>query len=90
MKLRETDVAIDESFLIEQLIKMREMTERMSEARTCTAELSEQLARERDLMHRNPLFAVRDFRTEQSYDPRETPRHEGAAQRPSTGRRRRS
>ena len=90
MKLRETHVAIDESFLIEQLIKMREMSERMSEARTCLAELAEQLARERDLMRRNPLFEVRDFRTEQPYDPLETPRHEAAPRRPSTGRRRRS
>jgi hypothetical protein len=84
-------VATDESFLIEQLIKMREMTERVSQAQSRVAELSHQLARERDLMRRNPLFEVRDFRTEQPYDPLETfRRHEGAPRRPSTGRRRRS
>jgi hypothetical protein len=81
-------VTMDESFLMEQLIKMREMSERMSKARTRVVELSEQLARERDRLRRNPLFDVRDFRTDQPYAPLETPPAESAPRRPSTRRRR--
>ena len=81
---------MDESFLAEQLIKLREMSERMSEARTRVAELSAQIERDRDLMRQNPLLNVRDFRFDQPYDPLEAPRqHSSHVPRSSTRRRRR-
>jgi len=81
---------MDESFLLEQLIKMREMSERMSEVRTRAAELSVQIERNRDLMRQNPLLDVRDFRIAQPCDPLEAPRqYSSYALRSSTRRRRR-
>ena len=81
---------MDESFLLEQLIKMREMSERMSAARIRAAELPGQLERDRDVMRQNPLSDVRDFRIDQTYDPLEAPRqYSSHAPRSSTRRRRR-
>jgi hypothetical protein len=52
-----------ETFLEEQLRRIREMSEQMSRVRNHAAELSEELARDRAFIRRNPLHAVRDFRS---------------------------
>ena len=81
---------MDESFLLEQLTRMREMSERMSEVRSLAAEVTEQIARDRDQMRNNPLYQIRDFRTEQPYDPLESPRRDSSwSPRSSSSRRRR-
>jgi ABC-type Fe3+-citrate transport system substrate-binding protein len=51
-----------ESFLAETVRRLREMSERMSKARRRTAELRDEIARDREKMHLGPLQAVRDFR----------------------------
>ena len=52
-----------ESFLLEQLNRMRAMSERMSEVRTTVLENSELIARDRELSKsNNPLAGVRDLR----------------------------
>jgi ABC-type Fe3+-citrate transport system substrate-binding protein len=51
-----------ESFLAETVRRLREMSERMSKARRRTAELRDEIARDRKEMHLGPLQAVRDFR----------------------------
>jgi hypothetical protein len=56
-----------ESFLEEQLKRMREMSEQMSRATTRAAELSNELARDRESNKQGPLHGVRDLRT---YSPR--------------------
>jgi hypothetical protein len=52
-----------ESFLEEQLRRIREMSERMSRVRNHAAEISEELARDFAAIRRDPLHAVRDFRS---------------------------
>ena len=51
-----------ESFLEDQLRRIREMTERMSRATDHAAELNDELARHREAIRRSPLNEVRDFR----------------------------
>ncbi len=60
---------MDEAFLQEQIDRVRAMTEQMSEAHSRVSELSAQISRDRDSMRHNELFQVRDYRTEQAYDP---------------------
>ena len=52
-----------ESFLEEQLKRIREMTEQMSRATNHAAQLKDELARNREAS-RGPLTEVRDFRHE--------------------------
>jgi len=52
-----------ESFLEDQLKRIRELSERMSRATHDAAELSEELARNREASHQGPLHEVRDLRT---------------------------
>lgn len=62
-----------ENFLEEQLKRIREMSEQMSRVRNYTAELSEELRRDRERLRWNPLHEVRDFRWYSSTDqPRAT------------------
>jgi hypothetical protein len=56
-----------ESFLEEQLRRIREMSEQMSRVTSNVAELSNELARDRELSRQDPLQEVRDLRT---YPPR--------------------
>ena len=56
-----------ESFLEEQLKRMKEMSERMSRVTNTAAELSNDLARDRESSRQDPLQDVRDLRT---YPPR--------------------
>jgi ABC-type Fe3+-citrate transport system substrate-binding protein len=51
-----------ETFLAETVRRLREMSKRMSKARRRTAELRDQIARDREEMHLGPLQAVRDLR----------------------------
>jgi len=51
-----------ESFLEEQLKRIREMTEQMSRAAHRAAELNDELARNREAIRQGPLTEVRDFR----------------------------
>ena len=72
-----------ESFLEEQLKRMKAMSEQMSRATTRAAELSNELARDRESSKQDPLHEVRDLRT---YSPRKKSReqsddHAGNARR---------
>lgn len=53
-----------ESFLEEQLRRIRQMSERVARARDRAAELTKELARDREARHQGPLEEVRDFRYE--------------------------
>jgi hypothetical protein len=80
---------MDESFLKEQLERIRRLTERMSALQSHAAELSDAMAHDREAMRHTPLHAVRDYRTysgSETYRPAE-PRRTVA--RESTRRRRR-
>ena len=61
-----------EWFLEEQLKRMKELSEQMSRASHKAAELSNEIARERDEQRQDPLQEVRDLRTHIS--PRPEPR----------------
>lgn len=52
-----------ESFLEEQLKRILELSERMSQVKSHAAEMAEAREREREQGSHNPLHAVRDFRT---------------------------
>lgn len=52
-----------ESFLEDQLKRIRELSERMSRATQNVAELNEELARNREASQQGPLHEVRDLRT---------------------------
>jgi hypothetical protein len=78
-----------ESFLKEQLERIRKLTERMSAVQSHAAELSDAMAHDRAAMRQTPLHEVRDYRTysgSETYQPAE-PRRSVA--RESTRRRRR-
>lgn len=51
-----------ESFLKEQLERIRRMTERMSALESNAAELSDVMAHDRAAMRQGPLHQVRDYR----------------------------
>ena len=73
-----------ESFLEEQLKRIKDMSEQMSRV---TTELSNELARDRESSHQGPIDQVRDLRT---YPPRTKSRersdHRGANARRHTAR----
>jgi hypothetical protein len=75
------------SFLEEQLERVRQMTERVAEARSLLLETSELVARDRYAMHYGPLHEVRDLRTHQTHDPQ--PGDRSSAIEPAPRRRRR-
>ena len=82
-----------ESFLKEQLERIRRMTERMSALEAHTAELSDAMAHDRAAMRQGPLHQVRDYRlysdastAAEPHDTHEPPR---SALRDSPRRRRR-
>lgn len=57
-----------ENFLEEQLKRIREMSERMTRARDCAAEVSAEVARDRSSMKSSPLHQVKDFRSHSSIE----------------------
>jgi hypothetical protein len=83
-----------ESFLEEQLKRIREMTEQMSRVRDRAAEISNEVARAREPFRHSPLHEVRDLRTYSSHHDASRERVEGAGRvrrdtaRDSTRRRR--
>jgi hypothetical protein len=72
-----------ESFLREQLERIRALTERMTAVQNRVAELSDEIAHDREAMHQGPLHEVRDYRTYSS------PNTDEPRQSPARGRRRR-
>jgi hypothetical protein len=54
-----------ESFLEEQLERIRQMSKRMAEARSRSSELEDEMARDRKAIRQDPIQEVRDLR----YDP---------------------
>ena len=56
------------SFLEEQLERMRRLTERMAQVRSELIIGSEVVSRERELHHDGPLGEIRDYRTHQTHD----------------------
>jgi hypothetical protein len=59
---------LDDSFLEEQLERMRRLTERMTQVHTYVVENSDLISRDRDLLHSGPLSDGRDYRTHQTHD----------------------
>jgi aspartyl aminopeptidase len=57
----------DETFLAEQLERMRRLSERMSQVHSRVVENSTFISRDRDHLH-SPLADVRDLRTHQTHD----------------------
>jgi hypothetical protein len=57
---------IDDSFLEEQIERMRRLTERMSQVHSRVVEHSASVFRDRDQLH-SPLSDVSDLRTHQSH-----------------------
>lgn len=55
-----------ESFLEEQLQRIKALTERMRQVQNRAAELTRELAREREMHHHSPLQDIRDLRTHTS------------------------
>ena len=53
----------DDTFLTEQLQRIRGLSERITEARERVVESRQELEREMDLMRAGPLEQVRDYRT---------------------------
>lgn len=59
------------SFLEEQLERVRKLTQWMAQAHSDVAENSKQISRARDAHHDGPLQDVRDYRIPQSRDSRD-------------------
>jgi hypothetical protein len=72
---------MSESFLEEQLKRIREMSERMSRATDRAAELNNELARNREARQRGPLQEIRDLRT---YSSIRSDRANEAGERPES------
>ena len=58
----------NESFLQEQLERMRRLNERMSQVHNHVAENCENIARDRDQLHSRQNNVVRDVRRHQTHD----------------------
>jgi hypothetical protein len=80
-----------ETFLEEQLERIRRLTEQMSQVRSRAAELSNEFERDRAMIRRSPLQDVRDFRRHPSISetPDRTEDHGGRSTARSASRRRR-
>jgi hypothetical protein len=75
-----------ESFLKEQLERIRKLTERMSAVESNAQRLADEIAHDRESMHHSPLHEVRDYRTYSG--PSESSR-ESSVRDSSRGKRRR-
>jgi len=75
-----------ESFLKEQLERIRKLTDRMSTLQSHARELSEAMAHDREALRQSPLHEVRDYRLYPDTDIRGSRRSEN---RDSSRRRRR-
>jgi hypothetical protein len=56
------------SFLEEQLERVRRLTERMAQIHSNVTENSARISRDREARHDGPLQGIRDYRTHQSPD----------------------
>jgi hypothetical protein len=56
------------SFLEEQLERVRRLTERMAQIHSNVTENSARISREREARHDSPLQGIRDYRTHQAPD----------------------
>ena len=74
-----------ESFLKEQLERIKKMTERMSAVQGQAERLANEMAHDREAMHHGPLHEVRDYRPYSSH----TVSHSTSSARDSSPRRRR-
>ena len=79
-------------FLEKQLERLREMSERMTQARERAAELAKEIDRDRKAIPQSPLQEVRDFRYHpgmrgEQAEP-ESPRRSTASESPRRRRRR--
>jgi hypothetical protein len=54
-----------ESFLEEQIRRIRQLSEWMSSVQNRVAELSGEMVRDRELAYEGPLYEIRDFRIHQ-------------------------
>jgi hypothetical protein len=68
---------LDDSFLEEQLERMRSLTERMSQVHTHVVANCDLISRDRDQLHSGPLSDVRDYRTHQTHDYSDKRRRRG-------------
>ena len=79
-----------DTFLTEQLNRIRGLSERISEARDRVAQSREALEREMDMMRSGPLQQVRDYRTHSSQQSERTePRARAADASHDSARRKR-
>ena len=76
-----------ESFLKEQLERIRKLTERMSALQSHTSKLSDVMAHDREALRQSPLHDVRDYRLYP--DPREDTRGSRRSESRDSSRRRR-
>lgn len=67
-----------ESFLEEQLKRIRQMTEQVSRVRCQAHEMAIEVARNRELLRYGPLQEVRDFRTYSSINEQSRERADDA------------
>jgi hypothetical protein len=63
-----------ESFLKEQLERIRKLTERISKLENSAAELSDAMAHDREALKQGPLHEVRDFRLYSDVNAANTPK----------------
>ena len=68
---------MSQSFLKDQLKRIREMTEQMARVHDDATELSRELGRDRDAAHGDPLAEVRDFRVYSPNSDADSDRLEG-------------
>jgi hypothetical protein len=64
-----------ESFLEEQLARIKRLTEKMTQAQNSAADLSNELERGRYLTRQTPLHDVRDYRLYAANDEEVSERH---------------
>jgi hypothetical protein len=64
-----------ESFLEEQLARIKRLTEKMTQAQNSAADLSNELERGRHLARQTPLHDVRDYRLYAANDEEVSERH---------------
>jgi hypothetical protein len=87
---------MDDDFLMEQIERMRRLTERMAQVHSRVAQDCELISRDREALYSGPLHEVRDLRTHETHRYSEVPdqarlsmRSPRAESQPAKSRRRR-
>lgn len=84
------DDGFDMTFLQEQLRRVRELTDRVSQARAHAAEMSDAITRDRSAISASPLDEIRDLRVHRNHQRSvDTALKTRASDTPSRRRRRR-